>query len=265
MLYRLASWNVNGIRSCASKGLLNWINHSRRQIFCLQETRAMPEQIVQLHPQLVRSEKFHIQYACADKKGHSGVAILGHRQLSQPAFSTGLGKKEFDCEGRTVIAEYPHFILINCYFPNGRRDHSRVPYKLAYSKAVVAKARALEKKTGKGVIICGDVNTAHREIDLANPKQNQNTTGFLPIEREWMDHILRSEWIDVYRHLNGDKLGEYTWWTYRNNCRQKNIGWRIDYFLASKSLLQNLKQCSHRPDIIGSDHCPVYCDLDFPD
>ncbi len=263
MLYKLASWNVNGIRSCAGKGLLDWLGRGQRQIFCLQETRATPEQISEIYPQLVSSEKFHIQYACAEKKGFSGVAIFGHRKLPRPHFFTGLGKREFDSEGRTLIAEYPHFILINGYFPNGRRDHSRVPYKLAYSQAVIEKARRLEKKTGKGVIICGDVNTAHREIDLANPKQNQNTTGFLPAEREWMDHLLDAGWIDVYRHINGDKAGEYTWWTYRNRCREKNIGWRLDYFLASKKLLPNLKKCFHRADIMGSDHCPVYCDLEF--
>ncbi len=263
MQYKIATWNVNGIRACAKKGFLKWMAKSQRQILCLQETKASPEQLLKDYPQLVTPQKFYVQYASALKKGYSGVAIFSHKKLPKPIYSVGLGKKEFDDEGRTLIAEYPEFILINGYFPNGQRDHNRVPYKLAYSREVIKKALSLKQKTGKEILICGDINTAHQEIDLANPKQNEKTTGFLPIERSWMDEILREDWSDAYRQLNGDKKGEYTWWTYRNDCRERNIGWRIDYFLPSKALLKNVKKCSHKPQIMGSDHCPVYCDLEF--
>ena len=263
MKYKIATWNLNGIRACARKGLLDWVHHSGRQVLCFQETRVHPEQILPLYPELVDSKKFHIEYTSPLKKGYSGVAIFSHKKLPRPSFEKGLGKKEFDDEGRTLIVQYPQFILINGYFPNGQRDHGRVPYKLAYGNAVLRKASDLKKKLKRPVIICGDLNTAHKEIDLANPKQNENTTGFLPIERAWMDKALQKGFSDVYREKNGDKRGEYTWWTYRNRCRERNIGWRIDYFLSSKSLLDKITKCSHRPEILGSDHCPVYCDLEF--
>ena len=162
MQYKLASWNVNGIRSCARNGFLRWMTRSSRNVICLQETRASLSSLEKEYPELASPVKYHVQYAEAVKKGYSGVAIFSHKDLPKPRFSVGLGKKEFDDEGRTVIAEYPHFIVINGYFPNGQADHGRVPYKLAYSTAVVEKGVSLKQTTGKEVLICGDVNTAHR-------------------------------------------------------------------------------------------------------
>ena len=191
------------------------------------------------------------------------MALLSHKDLPRPRVEVGIGAGEFDDEGRTLVAEYPEFILINGYFPNGQRDHGRVPFKLDYSRGVLDRALELMRGRGKGVVICGDLNTAHREVDLANPRQNRNTTGFLPEEREWIDRLCGRGFHDAFRELHGPRGGEYTWWTYRNNCRERNIGWRLDYFFVSQGLLGALADCSHRPRVQGSDHCPVYCDLDF--
>ena len=263
MIYRIATWNVNGIRACYKKGFLKWLSTSKRQIICLQETKASLEQLKKEYPDLADPKNFHVTYVSAEKKGYSGVALFSHKKMSKPDIKIGLGKEKFDKEGRLIIAEYPEFILINGYFPNGQRDHCRVPYKLEFSDEVIKKANALKKKKKKPVLICGDINTAHCEIDLANPKQNHKTTGFLPEEREWLTKCFHSGWEDIFRKKNKDKVSEYTWWTYRSNCREKNIGWRIDYFIGSSDIFSSVKNCVHRPEVLGSDHCPVYCDLSF--
>lgn len=250
---KISSWNVAGIRACEKKGFHDWVSQSNPDIICLQETKALPEQ---LSEELVNPKKYDATYAPAQRKGYSGVATWVKNGIDYE-HTEGLGIEEFDCEGRTLITEFEDFILFNCYFPNGKRDHSRVPYKLDYSREVASQALKLKKKSKKEIIITGDYNTAHHEIDLANPKTNKNTTGFLPIEREWMDEFSQQGFTDLFRHFTPDENGHYTWWTYRSNCRERNIGWRIDYFWGSNDIISKVKSCTISSDVLGSDHCPI--------
>lgn len=250
---KIVSWNVAGIRACEKKGYYDWYLKDDADIICLQETKALPEQ---LSEQLVNPENHEALYAPAQKKGYSGVSTWVRKGIEHKHI-VGLGIEEFDCEGRTIITEFENFILFNCYFPNGKRDHSRVPYKLEFSREVARQALKLKEEKGKEIIITGDYNTAHHEIDLANPKANKKSTGFLPIEREWMDEFAAQGFSDVFRKFTPDENGHYTWWTYRSNCRERNIGWRIDYFWTTNEFLPNIKNCSHQTEVLGSDHCPI--------
>lgn len=251
---KISSWNVAGIRACEKKGFLDWIEESKPDIICLQETKALPEQLSEA---LVTPEGFSALYAPAERKGYSGVATWV-RDGIEAKHKIGLGIEEFDCEGRTIISEFSNFFLINCYFPNGKRDHSRVPYKLEFCREVAKQALALKKKYKKEVIITGDYNTAHHEVDLANPKTNKKSTGFLPIEREWMDEFKEQGFTDLFREFTDpQENGHYTWWTYRGDCRARNIGWRIDYFWSTNGLLEKVTDCDHSPEVLGSDHCPI--------
>jgi exodeoxyribonuclease-3 len=245
----VASWNVNGIRSVTSKTYLQWVQAVSPDVICLQETKATQSQI----PEEVFAEYPYYQLSAADKKGYSGVLTLSK---TKPLKIETLGIQEFDSEGRTLIFEFEDSFIINCYFPNGQRDHGRVPYKLRYCQAIETLLLELEK-TQKKIFICGDFNTAHHPIDLANPKTNKNTTGFLLEERAWLDQLIHIGFQDCFRALHGDKLNEYTWWTYRNNCRERNIGWRIDYFFANSPGVKSVKSIQHQQDILGSDHCPL--------
>jgi exodeoxyribonuclease III len=245
---------VNGLRAVLKKGFDDWFIKGKYDIVCLQETKAHKDQIPL---EWQNPKNYSTYFAEAEKKGYSGVAIYEHEKHSSSKVSIGLGKEEFDREGRTIIAEYDEFILINAYFPNGQRDLSRVPFKLDFSEYLVKKALSLQKKTGKEILITGDLNTAHSEIDLANPKQNKKSTGFLPEEREWVDKFLSRGFVDVFRHFYPNKTGEYTWWTYRGDCRERNIGWRLDYFFATENFCKKIKKIRHLPKVHGSDHCPV--------
>ncbi|MDD0853168.1 exodeoxyribonuclease III [Halobacteriovorax sp. GB3] len=255
---KIASWNVAGLRACVKKGFYNWYLNSAPDVVCLQETKAMVDQLPE---EVVTPPDHDTLYAPAKKRGYSGVSTWIHKNLKANS-KIGLGEDIFDDEGRTIITEFKHFFLINCYFPNGQRDHARVPYKMDFCELVLAKAKELMKDTGKEIVITGDFNTAHTEDDLANPKTNKKTTGFLPNERAWMDKLLESGFIDAFRHFNPKGNGHYTWWTYRSNCRERNIGWRIDYFWVSKGLKESLKDCYHQIDILGSDHCPIVLEID---
>jgi exodeoxyribonuclease-3 len=257
-LTKLASWNINGIRAAWGKGLGDWIKQEKAHLYAFQETKALA---TQLSPEIAPAKGMTAHYASAKKLGYSGTSVWVSDKLGATEVTLGLGIPKFDDEGRTTIVKTPDFILYNCYFPNGQRDHNRVPYKLDYCKQVAAHALKEKKRSKLPVIITGDYNTAHHPIDLANPKQNEKTTGFLPNERAWMDEFESQGFVDLFRHQNPDKEGEYTWWTYRNDCRGRNIGWRIDYFFATKDLLPALKRCSHRPEVLGSDHCPVVLEL----
>jgi exodeoxyribonuclease-3 len=250
---KISSWNVAGLRACEKKGFHDWLAQYKPDIICLQETKALPEQ---LSDELVNPVGYEACYASAERKGYSGVATWVKKGIEHK-HTIGLGKEEFDCEGRSLITEFESFILINCYFPNGKRDHTRVPYKLEFSKEVASLALKLKKKKKKEVIITGDYNTAHHEIDLANPKTNKKSTGFLPIEREWMDQFEKQGFTDLFRKFTPDENGHYTWWTYRGDCRERNIGWRIDYFFATNDMLPRVKSCDHSPEVLGSDHCPL--------
>lgn len=249
----IASWNVAGLRACEKKGFIDWYKSQDLDIYCMQEVKA---EVSQLSSDLVNPPGYTTLYAPAVKKGYSGVSTWV-RDGIEHKHTIGLGVEEFDCEGRTIITEFKDYILFNCYFPNGQRDHGRVPYKLSFSDTVMQKALELKAKTKKEVIITGDFNTAHHAIDLANPKTNTKTTGFLPIERDWMTKFQESGFVDAFRALKPDESGHYTWWTFRGDCRARNIGWRIDYFWVSTNLFQKIEHCLHQSEIHGSDHCPI--------
>jgi len=255
---RLATWNVNGIRACHGKGFLEWVNKEKFDIISLNETKA---NIDQLPEELRENENYYTYYASAQKKGYSGVAIFSSKKFSEPKITVGLGVEKFDSEGRTLIAEYDDFILFAAYFPNGQEDHARVPYKLEFSRTLAALAKKMQKEKMKPIIICGDVNTAHTEIDLTHPKTNKDSTGFLPIEREWVNEILSEGFHDAFRLKHIDEPKHYTWWSYRMNSRAKNVGWRIDYFLVTDELKEKIENCYHQPEVMGSDHCPVVLEI----
>lgn len=255
---KIVSWNVNGIRAVVSKNFNDWSDKLKPDIIALQEIKAHKADVDHLI-QLWSSE-YNTHLFPAEKKGYSGTALLIKKKYS-PIITIGINSKKFDCEGRLITAEFDDFILMNGYFPNGQRDHNRVGFKLEFSRKVLKKAIELKNKTKKEILITGDFNTAHREIDLANPKTNINTTGFLPIEREFIDELINRNFVDVFRYFYPDKKDQYTWWTYRTNCRERNIGWRIDYFFASEGLLQKIKSITHQTEVLGSDHCPVVLEL----
>ncbi len=248
---KIVTWNVNGIRSIYPKSGKKFLNFKHADIFCLQEVKAAPDQFPQ---DLLKTFKNHYIHS-AKKKGYSGVALFCKTKPLN--IYLGLGEKKFDDEGRVIIAEFKNFLLFNCYFPNGQRDHARVPYKLEFSHLLLRTVQKMSSKCKKPAIICGDYNTAHQEIDLANPKANRKTTGFLPLERQWLDTFSSYDYIDCFRYLHPEKTGCYTWWTYRGDCRKRNIGWRIDYFFVSKPFIKKITSCFHLPQISGSDHCPV--------
>ncbi|MGF1507419.1 MAG: exodeoxyribonuclease III [Anaerolineae bacterium] len=251
-MLKLYSWNVNGIRAAQRKGFLDWLAREQPDILGVQETKAHPEQ---LDDELLNPPGYHTYWASAERKGYSGVALFTREEPN--AVTIGLGVEEYDAEGRTIIAEYDRFVLMTAYFPNGSRDHSRVPFKMRYKADFLATANAYRAQ-GKAVIFCGDVNTAHREIALARPKQNQKTTGFLPEERAWIDRVVDEEgYIDIYRALNPDEEGAYSWWSYRGTARANNVGWRIDYFFISPDLRDQVEEAAIHADVAGSDHCPI--------
>jgi exodeoxyribonuclease-3 len=250
-LLTLYSWNVNGIRAAQRKGLLDWLALTDPDILCLQETKAHPDQ---LDSELQAPDGYHTYWASAKRKGYSGVALYTKAEPNQ--VQIGLGIAAYDDEGRTIIAEYNDFVLLGAYFPNGGRDNSRVPFKMAYKAAFLAYCNQL-RESGKAVIFCGDVNTAHREIDLARPKDNQRNTGFLPEERAWIDNVLQAGYLDIFRELNPELEAAYTWWPFWRQARERNLGWRIDYFFISPELREHVVSADIFPDVIGSDHCPI--------
>ncbi len=245
------SWNVNGIRACTNKGFIEFVNTYSPDVLCLQEIKAAKEQFPD---SIFRSLDYHLYINSAKRPGYSGVAVFTKEKPQKVIDKIGIEK--FDVEGRTLICEFKSYILINCYFPNGQRDHGRVPYKLEFYQEIL-KIYKKYIKAGKKVIITGDFNTAHEPIDLANPKANKKTTGFLEHEREWITKYLDAGMIDALRFKNPELEGQYTWWTYRNNCRERNIGWRIDYFMFSENLKAKFKSFQHLPEVMGSDHCPI--------
>lgn len=247
----LFSWNVNGVRAAQKKGFLEWLHQERPDVLAIQETKCQPDQ---LDPELRQPDGYHAYWAYAERKGYSGVALF---TVQEPrSVQIGLGIPEYDQEGRTIIADYGDFTLLAAYFPNGSRDHSRVPFKMAYKRDFLTFCNDLVT-AGKSVIFCGDINTAHREIDLARPKQNQNTTGFLPEERAWIDEVISQGYVDTFRSLNLEREGAYSWWSYIGRARDRNVGWRLDYFFVSPDLVPRVASAGIHADVLGSDHCPV--------
>lgn len=245
------SWNVNGIRAAQKKGFLDWLAAAQPDILGVQETKAHPDQ---LDDELKNPPGYQVYWASAEKKGYSGVAL--YSRLEPQAVEIGLGIAEFDAEGRTIIADYGDYIFITAYFPNGSRDHSRVPFKMEYKAAFLERCEAYRAQ-GRPVIFCGDVNTAHREIDLARPRENQKTTGFLPEERLWLDEVVEKGYLDTYRLLHPEQEGAYSWWALWGGARERNVGWRIDYFFTTPDLEERITSAAIHADTMGSDHCPV--------
>lgn len=247
----LYSWNVNGIRAAQKKGFLDWLDKTKPDILGIQETKAHPHQ---LDEELRNPVGYHSYWASAERKGYSGVALF--TRIEPKSVQIGLGIEEFDREGRTIVVEFDQFVLITAYFPNGARDHSRVPFKMEYKQAFLDFCNSL-RASGKSAIFCGDVNTAHREIDLARPKGNENHTGFLPIEREWIDKVIEQDYIDTFRQLHPDRADAYSWWAYWGKARDRNVGWRLDYFFITPDLVDRINTAEIHTDVYGSDHCPV--------
>lgn len=251
---KLISWNVNGIRAASRGGFLTWFEKENADLICIQETKANPDQLEEtlLHPQGYSS-----YWHSAAKAGYSGVAVYAKKEPLDIKY--GIGVPEIDLEGRVLILEYPNFTLINTYFPNSQREHTRLDYKLSFCGHILKLCEKLTSQ-GKNIVICGDFNIAHKEIDLKNPKSNQKNAGFLPEERAWMDSFLKKGYVDSFRHFNQEP-GNYTWWSYRPGVREKNIGWRIDYFVVNQDFQDRLKKSLHQCEVKGSDHCPVLLEL----
>ncbi|MCA9949686.1 MAG: exodeoxyribonuclease III [Anaerolineales bacterium] len=250
-MINLYSWNVNGLRAAQKKGFLDWLAETQPDILGIQETKCHPDQLDEI---MLKPPGYFTYWAAATKKGYSGVALYSKQKPNN--VQIGLGIPEFDSEGRTIVAEYDDFVFITAYFPNGSRDHHRVPYKMAYKAAFLDFCNALRTE-GKTVVFCGDVNTAHQEIDLARPQQNQKTTGFLPEERVWLDEIVAQGYVDSYRTLYPEQTGAYSWWSYIGGARGRNVGWRLDYFFVSADVRPFIIDAGIHPDVMGSDHCPI--------
>jgi len=254
MVTRLVSWNVNGIRAAANKGLFEWMKSSGFDIVCLQETKAQPEQLTE---QFLQPDGYHSYLHSAQKKGYSGVAVF---TKEEPLSTAPLGIQQFDAEGRAQILEYPGFVLINAYFPNSQDGGQRIGYKIAFCEAIRKQCDSLVRE-GKHVIVCGDFNIAHKPIDLANPGANEANPGYLPEERAWMESFIEAGYVDTFRIFNKDPR-QYTWWSYRFGARARNDGWRIDYHCVDREFAPQVKAAAIHNLVQGSDHCPVSIDVD---
>ena len=251
---KLFSWNVNGVRAIEKKGLLDWLASESPDVLCIQETKAKFEQ---LPDSLQNLDGYFSYWHSADKLGYSGVATFSKKEPLHVQY--GLGIDKYDKEGRVLITEFDNFLLYNIYFPNGQKDEIRLQYKLDFYDDLL---EILDDQvaSGNNVIIAGDWNTAHKEIDLANPKANANYSGFLPVERAQLDTYVDHGYVDSFR-LFHDEPDRYSWWTYRFGARQRNIGWRIDYFFTNQEFADNISDADIHEDIMGSDHCPVSIEL----
>jgi len=248
---KIISWNVNGIRAIEKKGFLGWLNKENPDILCVQETKCHPEQLTD---NLLKPNQYKTFWSAGEKKGYSGVAVFAKKEPEN--ISTKIGKKEFDCEGRNLILDFGEFVLFNIYFPNGGAGNKRVPYKMKFYDQFLKVVKSFQKK-GKNVVICGDVNTAHTEIDLARPKNNQENTGFLPEERAWITKFTKEGYVDTFRQFYPHESGHYTYWDYKTAARTRNVGWRLDYFFVNEEFLPKVKSSFIFKDVLGSDHCPI--------
>ena len=252
---RALSWNVNGLRAIHKKGFLEWLAKERPDILCLQETKASPDQL----PATLRDiDGYQTYFSSAERKGYSGVGL--YTRTKPDRVSYGFGIEKFDREGRVIIAEYREVVLFNIYFPNGKSSAERLEYKMEFYDAFLECVDKL-KREGRNIIVCGDVNTAHKEIDLARPKANETISGFSPEERAWIDQFLGQGYVDIFRMFN-DKPQQYTWWDQMTRARDRNVGWRIDYFFVNEQFTNRVKNAYILPDVMGSDHCPVGLDFD---
>jgi len=247
---KITTWNVNGFRAILRKEALSWIPDVGSDILCFQETKL---QLDQINEEQASLDGYSSVWHSAERKGYSGVVTFSKPEPVDT--EKGIGIKEFDVEGRVIRSQYEDYFLYNIYFPNGGQENKRVPYKLSFYEKLLEICDRLHQD-GKNIIITGDFNTAHNEIDLKNPKSNEKNTGFLPEEREWIDLYLKHGFVDAFRELHPERE-EYTWWTYRFNARKNNAGWRLDYFLVSEKYMNFVEDVIIHSDIMGSDHCPV--------
>lgn len=251
---KIISWNINGIRAAQKKGFLDWLHRESPDIVCVQEIKAQEDQ---LNMDIRNPDGYYAYFNPAERKGYSGVATFSKEEPL--SIRKGYGVERFDCEGRVLTTEYRDFFLLNIYFPNGQRDGERLKYKMDFYDETLRYVEAL-KKTGKEVITLGDYNTAHKEIDLARPKENSGTSGFLPIERAWLDKWIASGQVDIFREFNKEP-GQYTWWDQKSRARERNIGWRIDYHFVTEGLKEKVRHAAILPEVMGSDHCPISLEL----
>jgi len=253
---KICSWNVNGIRASARKGFMDWFAAEDADVVCLQEIKAKP---VQLEQTLLAPLGYHAFFVPAEKPGYSGVAI--YSRAMPKAVHFGCGIPEYDVEGRVLRIDFEDVTVVNIYFPHARRDLSRLDFKNAFCDALLAQLVTLAESR-PNLVVCGDYNTAHQDIDLTNYKANRKNAGFLPEERAWFDRVLAAGFHDVFRETHPDEAGHHTWWSNRKGTRERNVGWRIDYTLVSEALRSRVVEAGHRSDVLGSDHCPVYVTLD---
>ena len=250
---KFISWNVNGIRACAQKGFMDVFNELDADIFCIQESKMQAGQLE------LDTPGYHQYWNYAEKKGYSGTAIFTKKEPLNVSY--GIGIEEHDQEGRVITLEFEKFYLVNCYTPNAKRGLERLEYRMVWEDAF--RNYLLELNKVKPVIMCGDLNVAHNEIDLKNPKTNVGNAGFTNEERGKMSELLNAGFIDTFRYLYPDKENVYTWWSYMFHAREKNVGWRIDYFITSKSLKKNIKDAIIYDNILGSDHCPIGLEIEI--
>lgn len=250
---KFISWNVNGLRACVQKGFLDFFNSIDADFFCIQESKLQSGQIDLDLP------GYHQYWNYAEKKGYSGTAIFAKNEPLSVSY--GIGIEEHDKEGRVITLEYDNFYLVTCYTPNSQNELKRLPYRMQWEDDFREYLKTLDAK--KPVVLCGDLNVAHNEIDLKNPKTNRKNAGFSDEERAKMTELLGSGFTDTFRYFYPDAEGIYSWWSYRFKAREKNAGWRIDYFITSKRINDKLKKAAIHTDVLGSDHCPVEVDIEF--
>ena len=250
---KLISWNVNGLRACLNKGFEDTFHALDADIFCLQETKLQPGQLT------LELEGYRQYWNCAEKKGYSGTAVFTRREPLSVRY--GMGLEEHDHEGRLITLEFDPFYLVCCYTPNAQQELKRIDYRMRWEADLLAYLQALDRE--KPVVYCGDLNVAHEEIDIKNPKSNRMNPGFSDEERAKMTQLLESGFTDTFRYLYPDKTGAYSWWSYRFNARKNNAGWRIDYFIVSNRIADKIKAAEIHNEVFGSDHCPVELDIDL--
>lgn len=254
MPLKIVSWNVNGIRAVTKKGFFDWVQQESPDILCLQEIKAQPDQIAKEVASLLG---YHAEWSCGERKGYSGVATFS--RVPPVEVKKGFGIARFDREGRVIAHEFPDFALYNIYFPNGGSGEERLQYKLDFYGAFLDHIKS--RQAGHhSVLVCGDFNTAHQPIDLARPKANEFTSGFLQVERDWLDRLHGHGFVDTFRHFTKDP-GHYTWWDMKTGARERNVGWRIDYFYATPDLMPRVLSSTIKPEVMGSDHCPIVLHL----
>jgi len=251
---RLLSWNVNGLRAIYKKGFLEWLRADSPDALCIQETKAALDQVP---PQLRSVPGYHSCFTSGDRKGYGGVGLFSQKRPQSWAFSLGI--PGFDDEHRVIMADFGDFLLFNVYFPNGKASKERLDYKLRFYDAFLDGITRL-KEEGRSIVICGDLNTAHKEMDIARPKANEKISGFLPVERAWMDRLVERGFLDTFRIFHPEG-GHYSWWDLKTRARERNVGWRIDYFFVSEDLSRKVKSAFILKEVTGSDHCPVGIEL----